>query len=1333
MIMSTETQNKSFFRKGIRPLLMGLGLATALFGYGSTALAASTDLELTAEPLFMRQVTARPSLVLDLSVEFPTVGAAYRGTTYNASTEYIGYFNQYKCYTYDKTKRYFVLSGDAAGFKCSRSADFSGNFLNWATSSSIDILRYSLTGGDRIEDTPGHTVLQRAVLLENFYNNNSNFPAKVLKAAQVTDNVPDALKKDGTNGTHNGDIYIYNCLDKVYFRKNAGSCNSIAIDGNVLGSSLSGAAHFFVRTEVCAANGFGGVADVRKIEGKVIPYCYQYSQGYKPIGKLQQNSEQLRVAAFGYPLISSKHPTNSYHAVLRAPMKYLGPVHYDDDYKIVTGADALNPKREWDPDSGVFINNPEGDGTYPVSGVINYLNRFGRMGIPGTYKGNDQTAYLYYESLRYLQGLKPTPNAKAAVDAAGASAYDGFPITFNWVDPHPKLSDEITGKNNDYSCFKNNIITIGDIHTHQDTFIPGFTHGGISRGSNISRNIPNFYQWTKVVRGFEHDDSIDYKDAEGNNRNTKGWNPNINTWEGAVNLEDRATGSDNSRFTIAGMAYWANTHDIRGVDVTKKPNAVEKWTDFSEALTSDPVRPGMRVRSFFIDVNEINNSDSAVKRDSNQYRFGAKYGGFDADRSFDGSNPYSTDGNKANRTNSLWLRGSMTERFPTNYFLASDSVAMVKAFDYIFESILKDTSFVIAGVGSSSGYASLIRHGDILFEASFSTSAWSGNLSASVVNVTSSGALDNRLIADWSPAAILDDMSDDAAKIKGRKIFVGQGGSANAVKFDGDAGLSLTTDQIDFLRGLDVNEGILFRNRVSILGDIINSYPVYKGEPSKIGYDLAYQNFYKLNKNRTPAVYVGANDGMLHAFDASFSNTNAPIGNSGSELFAYIPSFVVPNLSKLTEKDYKHQAYMDGPLMVAEAGVGASWKTVLLGGAGGGGKGVFALDVTKPDDFKEDNLIWEFTEADSSEKIGNVMGAPVVARMSYKEGDDPATNKWYAFVPSGVNSATGSVGVFILDLSKSASSSWSKNQNYFWVPIPSISGRPQGIINIKVITDSRSNFKTLYVGDLSGQVTKVTIPHLKKGQNVIGDEISAGTGTRQLLFTAPKDQSISMPVSVFNFGQFTFVSFGTGKYIELADTEDKNFKQQALYTIVDSNSKVDISKLAQLKIDPATKEITSSITGLTWNTEDNVTGSDSARAGWYLNLPEVGSGERMIYQMNVLDGTVIANSMLPSRGGCSTGASTQYRFNMKTVTGQVYDLDNLFGGVYLIEGEPVFVVDPDTGNIKQEIQVNPGGPTTEGVKGADPIETSVPKARKNVREIYNYDKVRDSSFTPVGP
>lgn len=113
---------------------------------------------------------------------------------------------------------------------------------------------------------------------------------------------------------------------------------------------------------------------------------------------------------------------------------------------------------------------------------------------------------------------------------------------------------------------------------------------------------------------------------------------------------------------------------------------------------------------------------------------------------------------------------------------------------------------------------------------------------------------------------------------------------------------------------------------------------------------------------------------MLHAFNAK----------TGNELFAYVPNAIFPQLASLTNPDNVHQPYVDAIPTVSEAKVGSKWKTVLIGGFGGGAQGLFALDVSNPAAFGADNVLWEFMDKDDAD-MGNVVGEVLLARFRVKE------------------------------------------------------------------------------------------------------------------------------------------------------------------------------------------------------------------------------------------------------------------------------------------------------------------------------------------------------------
>ncbi len=144
---------------------------------------------------------------------------------------------------------------------------------------------------------------------------------------------------------------------------------------------------FYSRVEVCSKDGAGQLKDVRDYK-----MCGSYPDGnYKPEGTIQRYSDQLRLSAFGYAIDNTLSYYNGkkgrYGGVLRAPMKFVGQRTFDA-YGVDTTPSSGNPNAEWDAVTGVFKENPDNDTSYNTSGVVNYLNKFGRLlpDRPGNYK-----------------------------------------------------------------------------------------------------------------------------------------------------------------------------------------------------------------------------------------------------------------------------------------------------------------------------------------------------------------------------------------------------------------------------------------------------------------------------------------------------------------------------------------------------------------------------------------------------------------------------------------------------------------------------------------------------------------------------------------------------------------------------------------------------------------------------------------------------------------------------------------------------------------------------------------------------------------------------------
>src|SRR5262249_38732288 len=207
-----------------------------------------------------------------------------------------------------------------------------------------------------------------------------------------------------------------------------------------------------------------------------------------------------------------------------------------------------------------------------------------------------------------------------------------------------------------------------------------------------------------------------------------------------------------------------------------------------------------------------------------------------------------------------------------------------------------------------------------------------------------------------------------------------------------------------------------FRNRDSPLGDIVNSAPAYMGKPLGRYPDsmesAPYSSFRANNVGRTPMLYVGGNDGMLHAFNASSNSTLPDPASAGVEQFAFIPSAVFSNLYQLTSPGYSHLYYADGTPTVGDAFYGGAWHTVLTAGLNKGGREVYALDVTNPTGVSESGaastVLWEFTSNQDAD-LGYTYSRPAIVRMH--------NGTWAAVFGNGYNSTgTGHAILYVLNI-----------------------------------------------------------------------------------------------------------------------------------------------------------------------------------------------------------------------------------------------------------------------------------------------------------------------------
>lgn len=1441
---------------------------------------------LSAEPLYAKGARAKPTLTLALSVEFPTVGAQYvaaPGATddasYSSTAEYLGYFDPRSCYVYNDTPSEALPAGaTAADYKrfdwvglapttgvdpnivslhtCNGAAfngkAFSGNFLNWAGSSAIDILRYGLTGGDRIVDTTGLTVLQRAVLPAGRFWNDSNFPSKQVSGVAAAAALPAALL-----GNYTGTVYVASCFNRIHFgTAKTGNCGSpgnnsdlgvgsagaamgpitaynnalpngfsncagengtcsfagtmriyygannrfytaaatgpVSCSNNTFGDPIPGTykqcyigadtsgwtppringslttdAFFYDRVSVCASDAQGKLLESRA------KLCLKYPSGnFKPVGNLQKYSDKLRISAFGYLNDSTGNPNERYGGVLRAPMKYVGPKYYDASFSLVSGT---NPNREWDETTGVFILNPDGQTTTPsgpgssptgpyLSGVTNYLNQFGRTGNFGSYKTYDPVGELYYEALRYLQGLPPTP---AATVGLTPDMKDGYPVFTTWVDPHPAVAGS-----NDYSCVNNNIFAIGDVNTHNDKSFPGnpASRGGnentfsSGRAADKTINEPDFHYWTQVVGGFESNTMprVNYIDSKGVSQTTSNFNAAGSPeapFPGLLGMADRDIGADGASYYMAGAAYWANTHDIRGSD----------WSNTSMQ------RLGMRVQTYVLDVNEFAQQTLPNAHRQNQFYLASKYGGF-KDVSGRGS-PYVDDKGVAN-SNTSWERAGAANAGETNnYYLASSAQAVLDGLDTIFDKVATQSNSIAGAAASTTRLNSANSNVGFIYQAQFDPSSWSGNVLAYPVDGSSgSVTLDNNTVPAWDAASTLD--AAVAVNTTARNIVVGKttptsGATANPFlwnNLDANAQAALQSPlglpmgvpttvaagqaRLNFLRGDRSNEvpnGLAFRKRGSVLGDIVNSGVVYSGAPVPRFNDAAYATFYNANKNRKNALFVGANDGMLHAFDPD---------SKGAELFAYIPSWVMPRIGALTFPAYTHQSYVDATPAVADATVldpntgQYVWKTVLVGGTGGGGQGVYALDVSDPSAFGAGKVLWEFNDRDDPEfDLGNVVGRPQILKL--RTGTVAAPNyHYFAVVASGVNnyvndghfSSTGRAAIYLLDLSKKATDAWAEKSNFFKIrlldPATGASAPANGLIGFSVVKGNNDEVAQIYAGDLQGKLWKLDFTLATVGSG--GWDLATlsyyhnSGGTSVPMYVAVASDGSAQPITmepavVYGPNKTRYVAFGTGKFLEVPDLQSVSTKQ-SVYAVLDNNSNVlDGGTAAAIsgrgRLQPGTVNVSTglvSIGSFVWGRPQ--TDADmTIRSGWYFDFTV--AGERQISNAEVLSGGLLFGSIIPPVTSCGNGDGNIYSINIASGGGTlVRSPVGLLGAPFSEElGKSTIVTTTDsTGRVKVTKYFQTMIQGAEGLSASTATKPPVTSyaARLNWREVSNYQQLK---------
>ncbi|WP_261843463.1 pilus assembly protein [Aliamphritea ceti] len=1341
---------------------------------------------ISQDPLFLTQ-SAAPRVMFAMSNDHQLSVKAYTDYTdldgdglieksYLDTFEYYGYFDSLKCYKYDSTDKRFEPDGSATGTNnhfCAASNQWSGNWLNWATMTRMDVVRKVLYGGKRAVDG-SETVLERAMLpndvhafakvfststtaeMKNFtpYSKtditvcNTSFingvsTSSILTGDLSTATFPPLLQVADGSYAQWAQSEVHQCM----FRPTGDTNNAINGSRPFEVQRLMNP-DAVMRVQVCVA-------------GSEEANCKTYSSNSKPTGILQQYGEDSAALKMNFGLITGSYEKNTAGGVLRKNVvPFIGNSNNDDEVNTTTGIinylDASLTSAQRSNYAQGIIHTLD---SIRISERNTSGRRYNCASSPCKDWGNP-LGEIYLEGLRYMSGKT---SATAAFDANDANFVDDLTKAASWVDPQPSTE----------WCADLSMITLS-------TGLNSYDTDQLTNDIGLSVNT-----WTDKVGTAEGIDGKDFYIGEGSadlNKqctaktvdslsDAKGICPEIPTLAGG--------------FGIAGMAYYANTNDIR-TDITPSNGDTQTLTTYAVSLAETLPRiqiPLSNGKSIDIQPVCTNNSKNALcsltdmtvlelnadgtkgsvdiswedakwgsdydmdyiqnitfcaesacatnpgvemisvvteirqNVTSSTRRLGYRVIGSSDDQTYlpllkhirqdytyQAPAPAATSGNTlsdfaGNKTwkqgvsvgsyfeNPLWYTakygafkdndgdgtpieaGDNTEwdadgnGVPDGFFNARDPSKLFASLGSILQSI-------VARDSSSSTIATNSTRLDTdskVYQARFTSGSWDGDIWAYALDPVS-GVLSNPNTPTWKASELIP-----AENL--RDIFTSTGSVSSGVAFEhtnltSTQKAQITAAQVNYIRGDRAGEGSSVRSRVSVLGDIINSDPLYTGQEDFDYYQLeldvnglaTYDDYLRgtvVNTDkgvRQAMIYFGANDGMLHGIRGSgvvgSSGTPCNVASSdceGEEVFSYIPKALFnksydnnKGLKDLASLNYAHQYMVDGSPKAGDAfikfeGSTKRWGTALVGILGAGGKGIFALDVSNPLSFDANDVLWDLGESDfgsngNGSYLGYTFSQPTIVKL--------ANGDWGAVFGNGYQSDSREAALLIVNLETG-------------LPIAEIAtgeigtvAEPNGLSTPIVIdTDNDRVADTVYAGDLKGNLWKFDISDSNTSKWAIA--IKQGN-TYKPLFTAcsaatcttsNRQPITSKPQVASSTGSGVMVLFGTGKYFETGDNLDTS-QVQTYYGIRDTGSEVS----GRGDLVAQTIDYQGAATGL--NYEVRVTSDNSVdysvKSGWYMDLIYNSQqlGERVVANSLVRNGRVIFPTLIPETDACSFGGNS---------------------------------------------------------------------------------------------
>ena len=594
---------------------------------------------------------------------------------------------------------------------------------------------------------------------------------------------------------------------------------------------------------------------------------------------------------------------------------------------------------------------------------------------------------------------------------------------------------------------------------------------------------------------------------------------------------------------------------------------------------------------------------------------------------------------------------------------AKDTDELTEAIEDMMEEINRVTS-TQSGVAAST---LSLNTGTRKYTPNYTTGAWTGNVIATNLDAASGAetSIAWQVVGSVTVGTTTTVYNNIPAH-GSRKIVAWNGSSYGEFN---SSNTHVTTNVvggananlINYLRGDQSNEtpaGARYRAREFLLGDIVNSTPVYIGGGTTtsvingqtvtlslgdvvtdFGYDklpaagggASYKAFLSTKAARSEGVlFVGANDGMLHGFRNS----------TGAEVFAFVPKAVMPNMHQLAQRTYAHRYYVDGPNVEADACLGSgtcTWKNLLIGTAGAGAKSVFALDVTTPMSMTTTSVKWEIDASTTNfGTLGHVLSD---VQTGYAKN-----GQWVAVFGNGYESAGGQAVLYVVNLDTGAL-------------IKSIkvgSSGSNGLGGVRLVHDANKVIIGAYAGDLDGKMWRFDLSDTSPGNwDKVSTPLWNPSSTSQPITQAPA--LVAHPLGGY------VVAFGTGKLYQ--DSDVSTTTTQAMYGVWDSEpfngptvtpttytwavtsttalvQQTISSAITATQVITASNLTTSTITvnyysvsrnPVNWTTTTMVAGVPTTtvnKRGWFINWPN--SGQRVIYPPETLAGKIVAvDTMTP--------------------------------------------------------------------------------------------------------